>query len=43
MEAMEANKKLCFSNKATKPINETNMSRNLKCIFFYNWFEIYLW
>jgi hypothetical protein len=29
IEAIEANKKLCFSSKATKPTNETNMSKNL--------------
>jgi hypothetical protein len=29
IEAIEANKKLCFSNKAMKPNTETNMSKNL--------------
>ncbi len=29
IEAMEANKKLCFSNKATKPSTETKISKNL--------------
>ena len=29
IEAMEANKKLCFSSKAINPSNETNISKNL--------------
>jgi len=29
IEAIEANKKLCFSSKAIKPNTETNMSKNL--------------
>ncbi len=29
IEAIEANKKLCFSSKAMKPNTETNISKNL--------------